>query len=44
MNKANDVLQSYESRGKTVLVLDEGNAPVRSMVVGIVDEVNLESN
>ena len=40
-------------RGETVLILDEGNgarqilddanAPVRSIVVGIVDEVNLES-
>ena len=39
--------------GETVLILDEGsgarqiledsNAPVRSMVVGIVDEVDLES-
>jgi microcompartment protein CcmK/EutM len=39
--------------GETVLILDEGsgarqilensNAPVRSMVVGIVDEVHLES-
>ena len=47
-----DTVQAGE--GDTVLIIDEGNssrmivgdsmAPIRTMIVGIVDEVNMEAN